>query len=465
MKIEDFYKAQLQSFYGVTVTEDAFVSLDDGTGTIPLTIDGRRLVIPTRERLQNGITADQVAYHPLCEAVIRTTSPVLKKITQLAGFTASIGIMRLLERLLEIAVTVNNDVKCKNVTIKLSVDQSEIMNAVPDGSKTLIADFETIREEAGPFSDLSPMRWYMRKAGQWKGNTYSHVAVSISALYDELNDDENNLIKTKKNRKAIVNMLRWMLPELANEDGYSFGSNSHVATRYHALMCAFVSVARRLNEINTLFENIFAKLYGDAYSLEDDLIDISWESELDNFRAYIDLIPPHPGNISGEDFTDVNAQVAGQVNQQPRRPQNVNPQTNINNAVEKPRPRTLADFAPNAGMMPAYPGSAMTGVTNTPMMMNNQGQYPNIGVGQFNQMYPNNQGTMMYPNNQGGMMYPNNNMNTMVQPINVGQVNQAGYAGILQNGQRVWVYPNGAMVPLESVIGYQGPVSYGSPAG
>jgi len=468
MNIETFYRKQLTAFYGLTADEEGYVSLDDGTGLTPFTIEGRRVVLPLKARLREGITDQQVAYHPLCESVPRSTSPVMKTITRLAGFTATVALTQLMTRLINVAVKATASKR----PLKLSVEQTELLTAVGDMGASIIAEWDKV--DIDPYEGTMTARWYLKKAGEWKGNRYTQVAVFSSDLYEALCESDCTLMKTKKNVAAVKGLLEWILPGIETPDNYSFGSSTHIATRYHALMCAFVQFAKVINRLNTLFSDVFLKVYGEEYSLDDDLIDVSWESELDNLRAYADLIPPHPGNISGEDF---------KMNLKAPAPEAAAPTAAkpaiSSAAMEPPRPRNLKDFlnvTASQPMMPMQPPGWPSAPMGQPQQFVNAPpatpQYVTGADGHTYIQYPDGRvmplGTlsMAQPQQQQPMMmspgiYPQPMINNAMTPQ--GQVVQYVTGA---DGNTYACYPNGQMVqvqPMNAPRHDPGPVSYGNP--
>lgn len=74
MKLLDFYKAIL-TLCKMEADDNGFVSIKFGTASAPVTVDGKRMVLPTPERQKAG--GEVEFFHPLGEHAYRPETKVL----------------------------------------------------------------------------------------------------------------------------------------------------------------------------------------------------------------------------------------------------------------------------------------------------------------------------------------------------------------------------------------------------
>lgn len=286
--ILDLYKDVLTSLNCSVDSEGMISYLVGGTESMPLTINNRRLVLPTPAILANPDWERVIAFHPLAESILRGESPVFRKIKLLATLRLTEVIACLTTELMEIAV----DIDCHK---RLSPDQNEYLSLIPgvsEKSKTL-NDLERLLDGVSPDGEHKLISMYLKRGGKVGDKAFQRVAVVDFPIFKDFEDEGKRVFGTTlssiKNKKAIQTLFEYVVPNSGIVNHYSYGSNSMIAPYFHALMSAYVKVAKQLNKVTRRFK----KHLDNPQHL---LIDLSFEKHLDDLSSFSELIPSLQGN-------------------------------------------------------------------------------------------------------------------------------------------------------------------------
>lgn len=288
MTIIELYEKILESL-GLQADEQGLVSLldvADGQPN-PIMVNGKRLALPTRERLRSGDWEDLIAFHPLSENVARGgVSPVLKKLRALVNYRLNAVISVLMAELMEIAAD-------GDYHQKLSPREGEFLSYAKEATAKTVKGLEGILDNMSTTGPNSMVSIYLKRPGKWRAETYSRVAVASFPILDEFENDPpvvfGKKLSSKKDKKTIESLFNWLLPKADLPDTYSYGSNSMVAPYFQALMLSYVTIAGRLNKITRRY-----KAHLDNHKAL--LMNVTWSSEIEDLSKYHDLIPALEGN-------------------------------------------------------------------------------------------------------------------------------------------------------------------------
>lgn len=286
MEIRQLYKSILSSLQ-MQADENGMITLQVGGEKFPATCNDKRLVLPTQEVLRTADWNKVIAFHPLSENILRGESAVLKKLRGLVVFRVCEVITCLMTELTEIAADKDNHKK-------LSPTQSEFLSLMPKADAKTVKAFDKIFSVASQEGDHRVCSIYLKRGGHWKGNKYSRLAVTSFPITEDFDSDESEIFGQKlrkADKDAFKALFLYLLPNADSTDleEYSHGSNSMTAPYFHALMKAYIRMAKQLNKITYKFRKHLD-------NPDELLIDVEWEEALEDLSIYKDLIPSLSGN-------------------------------------------------------------------------------------------------------------------------------------------------------------------------
>lgn len=277
------YKPALESI-GLQVGDDALVSMNIAGELHPCVIvkgdEERRLVVPTPELLRAGISSNQVAFHPLCENVVLRESPVIKKLRLLINVRLNTVISVLLAELMAIAVDTDGH-------RKLPVKVSKFLSHVADADSKTMTALTDVLKRVSANGEHRLANVYLKWGGEWNGQKYSRLAVVYFPIMEEFERDDSTIFGVKMSKKAkrcIESLFRYVVPHADNEGYYSYGSNNMTAPYFHALMKSYVNCAKHFNSLFKLYAKHIDG--GDAL-----MVNLDWVGALDDLSSFRDQIP------------------------------------------------------------------------------------------------------------------------------------------------------------------------------
>lgn len=279
-----FYNNVLHSV-SLNTNEEGLISMSILGDNTPVVVTDKRLVLPTEPILRNGNWVNHIAFHPMSENIYRGESAVLKKLRNLVNLRLISVIHSLITQLTDIAIDTDSH-------SKLSPKQSGLLSILPKVDNTTRDTFSKILDQTSPITDRRVANIYLKRGGKLKGKDFSRIGVVSFPITEEFDNEDKSIYGVKlrvKDFKSFQDLFDYLVPEAGDLETYSYGSNSAVAPYFHALMKAFINVAKQLNKTTKLFK----KFLDDADEL---MIDVDWEEEIDNLSFYRDLIPSLEGN-------------------------------------------------------------------------------------------------------------------------------------------------------------------------
>ena len=249
----------------------------------PATIDQKRLVMPTKERVKTGNWEGVIAFHPLSEHLYRGESEVLKMIKDITQLRLQCVLVDLTRSLLAIAAD-------PQVQKKLTASQSKFLVNVKDADEKTLKALSKIEERH--IQELVSI--YLKKRGKIDGNEYRRVASVTFPIYQELQTSGSKVFSTdlgsNKVKRTIASALEVVLTKNGLEGGFSAPSSSDTAPYFQSLMRAYINVAKQLNKITQKY-----KKHLDNPDVL--MIDIDFAEELENIDELKHALPPLEGNI------------------------------------------------------------------------------------------------------------------------------------------------------------------------
>ena len=331
-ELQDLYKRFLASI-GIVDLNDGYLSKQISVGEhVPYMIQGRRVTLPLDNFVRNASpTADYIVFHPMSENVLSGQSHVIRQLR-----------VSILRRLNDTIAKLSGGILVLLLNTKdqsnLSSSQVSYLNGIGAVDEKSVTNYNKILDEVEAHDGKKLINIYLRRAGSIGDVSYKRKATVTFPIYNELTESENGVFGITTLRKrditTYIAIFNKILPDLDVQDQMSGGSNSNVATYFHALMIAFYNVAKVLNvTIEELREPLKALLGEDLY------IDVSWFESLNNLNEYRDLIPPCPFNVGDTEADDDNIQPVEQsVQPQPMQPQYPQPTLDVSPVVSQPQP-------------------------------------------------------------------------------------------------------------------------------
>lgn len=275
---------------------------DQGGAPHPVSLNGTRLCLPTREIVRDGDWTARTAFHPLSEQINQGPSPVLN------AFKAYI-----LERIkpvykliaVELAELVADHSRHKG----LSTKAAKFMKPLVGFDDTTTKALEKVLKRTN--SDIPEKRLvsiFLKNGGNT--GVLRSCSVSFPVMDDAESEDTTTFFEVVMPRKTkdkglIVALLNYVLGEAGMFDGEV---KSGDAPYFESLLISFRKVAEHLNGL--------IDLHGVACPvLKDFRFQLEWVDVLDDFTEFCDkygvAVPALPGNMGLEpDAEDEEEEVA-----------------------------------------------------------------------------------------------------------------------------------------------------------
>lgn len=289
-----FYYSLLEDL-GVTIDCDGFTYFDFDSAAgdrIPITIDDKHLFLPTRERLKEIDSAKTIAFHPLCQNVLRGDSKVFMALKKYMAIQLTTRLHGAMGRLGELAITpeLHEDLKPK---------QAAFLKEVTDYKKrTHTALRQLLKQVDFESRDKALISMYVKKGGKIKNRQYSQACIVGFPLRESMEETDGVTVHdvkfySHKDKAAVEALFDYILPD---QESYSQGSTSSVAPNFDALIKSFYKVAHQLNKVFDRFEAVIPEFEGYKFGLE-------WWDMRDILKEMSLQIPALSGN-DGEAHRD-----------------------------------------------------------------------------------------------------------------------------------------------------------------
>lgn len=221
------------------------VSLVVGDESRPVTVEGKRVVLPTREQMKNLDWSNRIGFHPLRESYNLGISDITANLRDqyIMRLNGSIGLA--LRDLIAIA---HDQANQKNLTS----EQSEVLNVLQNVSDSTVRDFESLLKKTKAKNDLDQfIGIFIKRGGEVKGQSYGRAGIVTFPIYEALKgtgEKVNGVKFSNKDREMLVRLFEFVLPSLKVEEGFNVGISSKTAPFLEALIRATFGVVSELVE-------------------------------------------------------------------------------------------------------------------------------------------------------------------------------------------------------------------------
>jgi len=262
MSLLEFYKEVVENL-GLTTSEDGYIYAGSGNDKVMMTVDGKPLVLPTKEHLntlldknEDGeIVVTKIPYNPLNENIVKGDTLSLKKTKLLVERRLGHAIAVAGELLLTLA---SNKELQKKTSMEINKFLSTISQAQNPGIKQLVDD-KSIDNWINIYkkclkSDKGMISIFLKKAGSYKGNKYNRLATLTSPVYDALleADKDTPIFDVRLRNKDIVIfklIFQYLLEDLDDNNTISIGSNDNESPAFVALFKLYITTAVKIDKV------------------------------------------------------------------------------------------------------------------------------------------------------------------------------------------------------------------------
>lgn len=286
MSILDSYKAIAESL-NFSITDEDFFLTKMPTGTEqPTTIDGKRLVMPTKAILKKGLGDSMIAFHPLSESMAReATSEVQKRLQKQAKGVIGHQLITITQGLMDLVANSENH---KKVPVK----QSAFLKELAGLDKSCMNTINKIIAAAVKRNKLVTV--YLKSSGIINGTKMNRVTtIHFPFIADLINNDGTlyGVNVPKKHTKVAIKLFELLIPNGSDHNEYSVGSNSRVAPYFTSFILSYHKVMKQINNLINTYGKYFKNKIHPIMLFDETLVDSFAEIHAD--------IPPQKGNIGG----------------------------------------------------------------------------------------------------------------------------------------------------------------------
>lgn len=293
--IVGFYQ-QLMTNAGMVVSEEGHVStqLVPGVEKNPTLVKGKRLVLPTQAQLRSASAENSIIFHPLSENLLRGESDVMAVFRSHVNKRLNLALAYLTVGLMDLAIATDKHPK-------LSPDQSLYLSVVKHAdTKTMDILQEVTAKMMVDETENSFVHMYIKRGGIMGGRKHSRVCVTSFPMYEELaKEPESRKPITlmgeklrKVDRECLLGLMRFILPNISEQQAYWGSSNSQIAPTLDAIMRSVAAIATRINDVAVMYSDYIDEVDSITYDLDH----LKVLDNLESIVAEIRMIPMQLGN-------------------------------------------------------------------------------------------------------------------------------------------------------------------------
>ena len=292
------YKAIISTIEGLGVNENNYICSDNGDSLIPMQLNDKAFVLPSRENLKREDNDDLQFFHPLSENPMRGESLIISTLLKYLTINVNTSLAVMILRMGEIISNPDN-------IEKLSVPQLELAKKIGFKDANFLKYVKKVRSELmnAVVNKEYPISFFLKPKALINDKTYGRgciVNMDLDNLYDE---DEGTFfgVKQPSVKKAyaahMMNMINVLIPGHDEVNKYSYGTYPKVAPYFCCLIGGWVNVRKAFNEVLAPFakDEVFDEV----------ITDLSWcggnppdmEKFEDVLETMVGIIPNLDGNI------------------------------------------------------------------------------------------------------------------------------------------------------------------------
>jgi hypothetical protein len=281
--ILDCYNSILTAF-SLAADDEGLISQVHPTGTlVPLKVEGRRLVLPTKAWQRKGYGEDYLPFHPSCEVMSREgTSPVMQMLQRQAKAVLAHALVAMGGSLLSVAVD-------KETHKDLPLECSAFLKKLSNADKNTKDLFDKLIGAAVKKNRLLTV--YLKNGGTYEGKKVNRSAIIRFPILEDLLSDAKDplgVVIPKKQRPTLVALFQLLVPNGDKPEEYSFGTTARVAPYLLSLLNAYHKTASVMN--------VLIEQYADKLHIPVKAVDLYEMSIIETITKHFGDIPPYSGN-------------------------------------------------------------------------------------------------------------------------------------------------------------------------
>lgn len=291
------------AFYTSLLATLDIVANDDGllahsTSGEPITIDGKRLALPTNDNIRLAGRDELVVFHPLSENVFEGMSEVFIELRHIVA-------AKLHKVIVYTAYTLIKLVLDKASHEGLSNKQMGTVSNLSEVDEKFLESFKKLMNKLEVSGNNQLINIFMKYGGTLKDTKYMRIAFVSFPLLELIDSSEDYIIHDVKFRKKDMAILKsiftTVIPGGFEKDTYSAGSSSSVAPYFSALLLAMCNVLEDTASTTWRFRSYIEDEVGESQHItaKDILDKIAGD---DSVLDYVNAIPPMPYN-TGDNVT------------------------------------------------------------------------------------------------------------------------------------------------------------------
>lgn len=284
----DFYLKLLLDVGVFDKDGQGLLSYDHGGTPHPVSLNGTRLCLPTREIVRDGDWTARTAFHPMSEQINQGPSPVLNALK--AYIVERIKpVYKLIA--VELAELVADHSRHKGLSTKAAKFMKPLVGFDDTTTKTLE---KVLKRTNADIPEKRLVSIFLQNGG---GNgVLRSCSVSFPVMDDAENEDtttffEVTMPRKTKDKALIVGLLKYVLGDAADFTGEV---KSGDAPYFESLLISFRKVAEHLNGLIDLHSAACPVLKDFRFHLE-------WTDVLEKFSEFCEkygvAVPALPGNV------------------------------------------------------------------------------------------------------------------------------------------------------------------------
>ena len=437
LNLLDFYK-DLLAVFDIEADEQGRLFIRSSKTKLPITIDGKPLVLPTRENIENSVEIKDgkpeitmIIFNPLKETATKGENKTLLKFKDI------------MERKVNHSFAIVGEVLFSLLAANLDkIENPELISLIQELNKYKapgikhIVDENTAKHWVDIYTKLvrrpvNEQYLYnvLKRGGKIGDKKFNRTCTLTFPVYEKLNSVNPKKetfydVKIRNKDKSAYMVLHKFTFDLLEDEllyGHSFGSENKIAPAFESILISYGFVKEK---INNLIDILKEEKYDVDYLEEARLKDLPIKVE--DLGIFIEAVKSEIKEIPSENELELNAQIQQTIPTQPQTQQTIVNQAQQSQQVEDEDP--INKILNNIGA-----NNPLAGVQRTPFQPQLQQPAINMGMQQtaMNQMiYPTGFGygnqPMMNPGMNQGFMNPGIQpmMNPMQQQFGNPMLNQ-----------------------------------------
>lgn len=285
-----FYEGFLRSL-GMVVGADNTISYQGADGDlIPMTVESKRLVMPTQEMLRTIDNKFHIAFHPLCEMIMRNESPVQRKIRTVINTHTTGIIIQLMMTLTALAISDQKDKTARSEYFDLFT----LLNGAKKTTFQAVEKLVEVIEVTGVNNRL--INFSVKRSGELGGKKYRRCCQVTFPILDEWTPDKPEdriygVKMSKKDKSIILLLLNFIIRGLQVPDAYSVGSDSMIAPTFMSIANAYAALMTDVNVVVWQFKDELPNIG----IMQADLSWLDLAQDLDQYNGFLPVLEGNEG--------------------------------------------------------------------------------------------------------------------------------------------------------------------------